>query len=518
MAAQFARLTALRQESAAWRLLASPQAPFVAAFFAREFLAPGRRRVAEAELLRDLEDAMQEAARARSERSEQSDLEAGEGLIRPAREYLLMWSDEAHGWLRRFHGADDAPCYDLTAAAEHAVRFAAGLSKRGFLGTESRLRTVVHLLGEIAEDRDEDAAHRERILLEKRQAIDEELAELHRTGKVQPKLTAGQVRERYQQARETAESILEDFRALEEAFGALGRGLMHDIVTWQEGKGELLAKVFERGDVIRESEEGRSFALFWRFLMAGDRQAELDALLAAVSQVPELKEFAAQGGGLSGLLREWVAGAAAVQQTMEQLSRQLRRYVDERSMREERVIYQLIAGIERTASDVRKRPPRGDFAAIDLPHADISLPMDRKIFQPPQRTRIQARTLEAGEAAEARMADGGKALEKALKATAIDHKVLQQNIEETAKERGGNGVTLEEVVKRHPLTGGLSELLAYFVLAENDMYAGRRKRKLKIPFEKNGRQRIAVTDEIVFLRSSAAPLIEGGGPRERQGE
>lgn len=499
MAAQFARLTALRQESAAWRLLASPQAPFVAAFFAREFLAPGRRRVAEAELLRDLEDAMQEAARARSERSEQFDLEAGEGLIRPAREYLLMWSDEAHGWLRRFHGADDAPCYDLTAAAEHAVRFAAGLSKRGFLGTESRLRTVVHLLGEIAEDRDEDAAHRERILLEKRQAIDEELAELHRTGKVQPKLTAGQVRERYQQARETAESILEDFRALEEAFGALGRGLMHDIVTWQEGKGELLAKVFERGDVIRESEEGRSFALFWRFLMAGDRQAELDALLAAVSQVPELKEFAAQGGGLSGLLREWVAGAAAVQQTMEQLSRQLRRYVDERSMREERVIYQLIAGIERTASDVRKRPPRGDFAAIDLPHADISLPMDRKIFQPPQRTRLQARTLEAGEAAEAQhMADGGKALAKALEVAAIDRKVLQKNIEETAQEHGGKDVTLEEVVKRHPLTGGLSELLAYFVLAEGQEDGEKAPEEMRIPFEKDGRKRVATSGEIVF--------------------
>ena len=480
MAAQFARLTALRQESAAWRLLASPQAPFVAAFFAQEFLAPGRRRVTEAELLRDLEDAMQEAAQARSE---QSDLEAGEGLIRPAREYLLMWSDEAHGWLRRFHGADDAPCYDLTAAAEHAVRFAAGLSKRGFLGTESRLRTVVHLLGEIAEDRDEDAAHRERILLEKRKAIDEELAELRKTGKVQPKLTAGQVRERYQQARETAESILEDFRALEEAFGALGRGLMHDIVTWQEGKGELLAKVFERGDVIRESEEGRSFALFWRFLMAGDRQAELDALLAAVSRVPELKEFAAQGGGLSGLLREWVAGAAAVQQTMERLSRQLRRYVDERSMREERVIYQLIAGIERTASDVRKRPPRGDFAAIDLPHA------------------IKARTLEAGEAAEAaeaRMADGGKALEKALEATAIDRKVLQKNIEETAKEHGGKNVTLEEVVKRHPLTGGLSELLAYFVLAEGQERGDAAAEEMHIPFEKGNRKRIAIMNEIRF--------------------
>lgn len=493
MAAQFVRLTALRQESAAWRLLASPQAPFVAAFFAREFLVPGRRRVAEAELLRGLEDAMQEAAQAKMDTEA-----AGEGLIRPAREYLLMWSDEAHGWLRRFHGADDAPCYDLTAAAEHAVRFAAGLSHHGFLGTESRLRTVVHLLGEIAEDRDEDAAHRERILLEKRRAIDEELAELKKTGKVQPKLTAGQVRERYQQARATAESILEDFRALEEAFGALGRGLMHDIVTWQEGKGELLAKVFERGDVIRESEEGRSFALFWRFLMAGDRQAELDALLAAVSRVPELQEFAAQGGGLSSLLREWVAGAAAVQQTMEQLSRQLRRYVDERSMREERVIYQLIAGIERTASDVRERPPRGDFAVLDLPHADISLPMDRKIFQPPQRTRLKARTLEAGEAAEAQhMADGGKALAKALEVAAVDRKVLQKNIEETAKEHGESDVTLAEVVKRHPLTEGLSELLAYFVLAEGQEY-GDAAEEMRISFEKDNRKRVAVMNEIRF--------------------
>lgn len=488
LAALFARLVGLRQDSAAWRLLASPQAPFVAAFFAREFLATGRRRVAEAELLRDLEDAMQEAAQAR-------DAEAGEGLIRPAREYLLTWSDEAHGWLRRFHGADDAPCYDLTAAAEHAVRFAAGLSQRGFLGTESRLRTVVSLLGEIAEDRDKDAAHRERVLLAKRQAIDEELAELRRTGNVQQKLTAGQVRERYQQARVTAESILEDFRALEEAFGALGRGLMHDIVTWQEGKGELLAKVFERGDVIRDSEEGRSFALFWRFLMAGDRQTELEQLLAAVSRVPELKEFSAQGG-LSGLLREWVAGAAAVQQTMEGLSRQLRRYVDERSMREERVIYQLIAGIEKQALDVRERPPRGDFAVLDLPRADIALPMDRKIFQPPHRTRIKARTLEAGEAAEGHAAGGEQALAKALEATAIDRDVLRRNIEETASERGGD-VTLEQVVQRHPLTGGLAELLAYVVLAERNGTTGK-DGTMRIPFEKDGRKRVATTNEIVF--------------------
>ena len=95
------------------------------------------------------------------------------------------------------------------------------------------------------------------------------------------------------------------------------------------------------------------------------------------------------------------------------------------------------------------------------------------------------------------MADGGKALEKALKATAIDRKVLQKNIEETAKEHGGNGVTLEEVVKRHPLTGGLSELLAYFVLAEGQEY-GDAAEEMRISFEKDNRKRVAVMNEIRF--------------------
>ena len=142
----YSSLRALRQGHAAWRLLAADQAAFIVSFFEREFLRPGRRAIPEAELLRDLEVYLGEVQQA-----------AGESLLRPARAYLLAWADAEHGWLTRFHGADDVPCYDLTADAEQAVGFVRSLTREEVLGTESRRRTVVSLLDEIAEDRDEDA-------------------------------------------------------------------------------------------------------------------------------------------------------------------------------------------------------------------------------------------------------------------------------------------------------------------------------------------------------------------------
>ena len=482
----YSSLRALRQGHAAWRLLAADQAAFIVSFFEREFLRPGRRAIPEAELLRDLEGYLGEVQQA-----------AGESLLRPARAYLLAWADAEHGWLTRFHGADDVPCYDLTAAAEQAVGFVRSLT-----------RTVVSLLDEIAEDRDEDAGRREQRLLARRAEIDAELSELRRTGKVRPRLTAGQVRERYQQARETAAGIVRDFRALEEEFSALERGLMQDVVTWQEGKGELLRRVFAQGDVIRESPQGRSFALFWQFLMQPEEQASLARLLEAVARVPELKDLAAADGArLEELPRMWIRGAAAVQQTIAQLSRQLRRYVDERFLTQERAIFRRIQSLEGAAMAVREAPPQGEFLAIDLPRAAVELPLDRRLFQPPSRLQLRNRTLENGAPA---ASGDGTSLGRVLAGAQVDRRVLQSHVEETRAAAGGRAVTRTEVLARHPLTQGLSELLAYFVLAGRQAGAGKRARQAapltSLSYEQEGHHLRARCEEVIFY-----PAEEKGG-------
>lgn len=495
----YSSLRALRQGHAAWRLLAADQAAFIVSFFEREFLRPGRRAIPEAELLRDLEAYLGEVQQA-----------AGESLLRPARAYLLAWADAEHGWLTRFHGADDVPCYDLTAAAEQAVGFVRSLTREEVLGTESRLRTVVSLLDEIAEDRDEDAGRREQRLLARRAEIDAELSELRRTGKVRPRLTVGQVRERYQQARETAAGIVRDFRALEEEFSALERGLMQEVVTWQEGKGELLRRVFAQGDVIRESPQGRSFALFWQFLMQPEEQTSLARLLEEVARVPELKDLAAvDGARLEDLPRTWIRGAAAVQQTIAQLSRQLRRYVDERFLTQERAIFRRIQSLEGAAMAVREAPPQGEFLAIDLPRAAVNLPLDRRLFQPPFRLRLRDHALAGGEQA-AGAARGREALGRALSQPHVDRRALRGYIEEARVAAGGRAVTLTEVLARHPLTQGLSELLAYFVLAGRQAGAGKRARQAapltSLSYEQEGHHLRARCEEVIFY-----PAEEKGG-------
>ena len=493
----YSSLRALRQGHAAWRLLAADQAAFIVSFFEREFLRPGRRAIPEAELLRDLEAYLGEVQQA-----------AGESLLRPARAYLLAWADAEHGWLTRFHGVDDVPCYDLTAAAEQAVGFVRSLTREEVLGTESRLRTVVSLLDEIAEDRDEDAGRREQRLLARRAEIDAELSELRRTGKVRPRLTAGQVRERYKHARATAAGIVRDFRALEEEFSALERGLMQEVVTWQEGKGELLRRVFAQGDVIRESPQGRSFALFWQFLMQPEEQASLARLLEEVARVPELKDLAAVDGARhEDLPRTWIRGAAAVQQTIAQLSRQLRRYVDERFLTQERAIFRRIQSLEGAAMAVREAPPQGEFLAIDLPRAAVNLPLDRRLFQPPFRLRLRDHALAGGEQA-AGAARGREALGRALSQPHVDRRALRGYIEEARVAAGGRAVTLTEVLARHPLTQGLSELLAYFVLAGHQAGAVQRTAVplASVAYEQAGHRLRARCEEVVFY-----PAEEKGG-------
>lgn len=73
---------------------------------------------------------------------------------------------------------------------------------------------------------------------------------------------------------------------------------------------------------------------------------------------------------------------------------------------------------------------------------------------------------------------------------------------------GGRAVTLTEVLARHPLTQGLSELLAYFVLAGHQAGAVQRTAVplASVAYEQAGHRLRARCEEVVFY-----PAEEKGG-------
>ena len=396
--------------------------------------------------------------------------QTGELAGRTPQEYLDRWTEQ--GWLRKY-AWHDAWYYDLTATAQKAVDWLMSLHQRAFVGTESRLHTVFGLLQEIARDTDTDAARRADWLRGEIARLQAELAQVEATGEVQPRLNALQVKERFLQAESTATALLADFREVEENFRMLTQQVRDEIVQWEKGKGELLAKVFQESDVIRDSEQGRSFAAFWRYLMAAQQQETFRATLRQISEVPAVQELLPEHP-LSDIGPQWLQAAAAVQQTIGQLSAQIRRYVNEDYLQQEKAIYQRIANIERLAVDVRQGGslPKGDFLAIDA-----------------AAPALENRTLTQGDAS------GGK-LTPLFQQVSIDPQKLRQQIRDVRGTRPE--VSLKEVLQAYPLQQGITELLAYLVLASHKEGAFQPDTLDTLLFERDGRQLAAICERVVY--------------------
>jgi hypothetical protein len=204
-------LVALREHHPAWRLVASQHAPLTAELFWRVFVAPNRREIAQPELVEALEDQLFELRERLGPAA----------FSRSSLAYLEDWAAPERGWLRKFYLAEsDEPHYDLTPAAEKAVRWLSTLAARQFVGTESRLLTLFELLRQMSEGSQADPEIRIAQFQRRRAEIDAEIAQIE-AGNL-PLLDDVALRDRFQQFTQTANELLSDFREVEQNFRQLG--------------------------------------------------------------------------------------------------------------------------------------------------------------------------------------------------------------------------------------------------------------------------------------------------------
>lgn len=440
-------LVGLRQHHPGWRLLRADSAPLVIAFLHRAFIAPNVRSLSEQALAAQLDDYLHHL------RGDEAD-EAASGR-RPI-DYLRQWSDDQHGWLRRYYPADsDEAHYDLTPATEHAIHWLAGLGQQQFVGAESRLKLVFDLLRQIHEGAETDPERRIQELENRRAEIDAEIAEI-RDGNMRF-MDATQTRERFLQAADTARALLSDFRQVEENFRTLDRQVRERIATAEGSKAELLQTVFGERDAIAESDQGRSFHAFWDFLMSPARQEELTQLLEDVMAL-EPVAATAPDARLKRIHYDWLGAGEATQRTVAKLSAQLRRYLDEQAWLENRRVMDILRGIEQHALALRDDPPRESVMAIDEAAPGIELPMERPLFSPPIKPRIAEQVLAEGDA------------ELSTEALFAQHHVDRQRLRSRLNRalQGRNQVRLDQLLADSPLEQGLAELVAWMRLAAEE--------------------------------------------------
>lgn len=443
MAFDYATLELLRQNHPAWRLLCAHHAPLVAGFLHRVFIVPNVRNLSQADLVEALEDELF-ALR------EQLGAESFPGT---AQSYLNDWAENDKGWLRKFYpaGTDEAH-FDLTPATEKALAWLESLTERTFVGTESRLLTLFELLRQISEGSQSDPQVRIAELRKRRNDIDAEIARTL-AGDISL-LDDTALKDRFQQFLQLARELLTDFREVEHNFRTLDRRVRERIALWEGAKGALLEEIMGERDAIADSDQGKSFRAFWDFLMSQSRQEELSRLLEQVLSLPPIQAMHPEPR-LQRVHYDWLEAGEHTQRTVAKLSEQLRRFLDDQAWLENRRIMDILHSIENHALALREEFPSGDFMPLDETSATVELPLERPLYRPPFKPLIAGIVLDEGDA------DVDTAALYAQ--VVVDRAELTRNIRQELQDR--SQISLAEVVARHPLRHGLTELVAYLQLA-----------------------------------------------------
>lgn len=440
---KFDTVEMLRARHPAWQLLRAHHAALVLSFLGAHFVEGNRGPTAEPVLVGALDEHL-EVANAGA---------ADPPFPRSPKEYLESWSAPESGWLRRFypHGSDDVH-YDATPAFEKAYGWVSTLSTRPFIGTESRLHTVVELLRQIVHGTETDQESRLAQLRKQRGQLDDAIRQAEQGSFAV--LSASAVRDRYQQFAGTARELLSDFREVEDNFRRLDRGARERIAAWNGPKGELLAELVAGRTDISSSDQGASFQAFYDFLLSEDRQDELAELLSRVQQIAQADADAR----LRTIHHDWSEAAERTQQTVRQISEQLRRFLDDQVWLENRRVLDIVRGIESSALQCRDEPPEWGLT-VEVPGLPIALPFERPLYSVQPSASVES------------MLDPVNEQEIDVSAlfaqVFVDQARLVQNIRSLLPPH--SSATLEEIIDFHPVEQGAAEIIGYLSLTEDDL-------------------------------------------------
>jgi hypothetical protein len=297
--------------------------------------------------------------------------------------YLTEWCEKR--WLRRvLEAGRNEATYQLTAQSEEVIEFIDRSVHRdaGFVGTESRLRTIIALLDELVIGASSDpAVHLERLRRDK-SAIEEEIAQIERDGIVK-QYGPTRIREQFTTAVDLLKQLQGDFRAVEDRFREITKRVQQRHVQGADSRGGILADALDSEDALKEEDQGVSFFEFLRFIQSPEQQTRLQAIILALLRIQELAD---QTDGLE-IVRRMVtvllAEAEKVVQTTRRLSSTLRRLLDFRTQHERRRLAELLQQIRGLAIAMCDSPPR-DAVALEIDaELAISSPWSRTDWCPP---------------------------------------------------------------------------------------------------------------------------------------
>jgi cell division protein FtsB len=422
-------------------LLQKENAPLILSFFVHAFKEGKRIAYLNSEISPALSDFLFAA-------NQQSEQYSG-----TPKYYLEQWTKD--GFLRQYYEAkNEEAVFELTPAAEQAIRWITELNKSEFVGTESRLLQVFNMLKDLVIGVTEDKEKKLQELEKRKAEIEREIERLQHEGI--DRYDPTKIRESFMLIEESAGKLLSDFKQIEENFRRLNSNAREEQIKNPVAKGKFLDQVFEARDLIMDSDQGKSFRSFWEFLMDQDRQEELESYIAEIFSVPELSQYK-HSSLVPQLKISLVDAGDRVNKTTDHLVEQLRKFIELKVYLENRRITQIIKEIEESALAIKEGPPlENRFIELD-DRPGVSLVMDRRPYDPPKNPDVDSEGLQEGIAE----TDTSALFEQLY----VDPQAIRERIRMLL--RGKDQITLKEITEEVPVERGLTEIVTYFSVASD---------------------------------------------------
>lgn len=439
------------QKQSSIRLLRSENAPLIISFLYRILWIVPNRTITEVQFLEQLDIYLEVLHEEYPDKYQNS-----------PKAYLDEWCDIDHYWLRRYRSGQGAEyVLELTTHSERVLAWFQDLQQGSFVGTESRFQQIIDLLDDLVVQSNPNVETRLERLEQEKRRIQEEINEIKRTNRVE-QYDEYKIRERFQLAVGLANDLIRDFTVVEDQFRNIAQDIQKAQLEPELRKGQVVGRVLDQHDELRESPVGRSFYAFWSYMQSPSRKDELNGLLQVVFALPEIENDASDTFILRHLTSHLVQAGVKVDQSSQRIASQLRRLLDEANVAEQRRVKQLIVDIKRLAflqPDFISQ--KNVFSLEALPK--IQLAMERSLYEPPEIVEYDGMLIEA-DTNDVSILD----LNILTNPFFVDERRLQQNIRIMLDKMPQ--ISLAQLLAEFPAQQGLPEVAGYVSIAYHEPF------------------------------------------------
>ena len=443
------------ESSPAAILMRAKSAPKILCFFFRSFKENQVPSLTEEQMIDQLTDFLKEYD---IEEEEDQKPVLWTDLEIKARQLINTWTEK--GFLRNYESPDNEILYELSSYTERVVQWLEQLETREFVGTESRFKDIFNKLQELVANTTEDANKKIRELKDRKKKLDKEIDAIRTSGKVSI-YDDYQIKSRITDLTRSAKELLSDFKEVEDNFKSITRNIYVKHTDPNQTKGAILGYTFDSLDELKESDQGRSFYAFWEFLISKNRQDQWKELIQQLFQVLEERDIRFDDVFLRKIKHYLYRAGKKVNDANDRMSEKLSRVISEKELAERLKVKEAVNRIKELALNFIDRdelPPVGIEIEENVP---VDMPLEKKL----NLEKSEAPVFDHQPQPASQEIDAGQLLEL-YSPYVVDKKELRDRVKQLLKEK--NQVSLKEVLDVFPLEKGLSELLAYFSLAERD--------------------------------------------------